>query len=94
MERRYSAELSDGQVKKLLANNTKLKTYTKGEAESIVNNIISNYLDFGEKYGVLSGKTRKQAIEMLWRGLNTADLSWRACTMIRIARRTSIPWDC
>lgn len=73
MERRYSAELSDGQVKKLLANNTKLKTYTKGEAESIVNNIISNYLDFGEKYGVLSGKTRKQAIEMLWRGLNTAD---------------------
>lgn len=73
MERRYSAELSDGQVKKLLANNTKLKVYTKAEAESIVNNIISNYLDFGEKYGVISGKTRKQAVEMLWRGLNTAD---------------------
>lgn len=73
MERRYSAELSDGQVKKLLANNTKLKVYTKAEAESIVNNIISNYLDFGEKYGVISGKTRKQAVEILWRGLNTAD---------------------
>ena len=72
-EKRYFAQLTDGQVKKLLANHTKLKVYTKAEAEGIVNNIISNYLDFGEKYGVISGKTKQQAIEMLWRGLNTAD---------------------
>lgn len=71
--KKYFAELTDGQVKKLLADNTKLKVYSKVEAEGIVNNIISNYLDFGEKYGVISGKTKKQAIEMLWRGLNTAD---------------------
>ncbi len=84
-ERRYFAELSDGQVKKLIADNSKLKVYTKAEAEGIVNNVVSNYLDFGEKYGVLSGKTRNQAVEMLWRGLNTADAGKQLSVALDIA---------
>ena len=70
---KYFYELTDGQVKKLLANSTKMKVYSKVEAESIINTVLEDYMGFGARYGYLSGKTKAEAVEMLWRGLNTAD---------------------
>ncbi len=69
----YFYELTDGQIKKMLADHTKFKVYSKVEAEQVINDILSNYMTFGDKYGVLRGKAKSEVIEMLWRGLNTAD---------------------
>ena len=69
----YFYELTDGQVKKLLANSTKMKVYSKVESEGIINDILGNYMSFGDVYGVLSGKSKAEVIDMLWRGLNTAE---------------------
>ncbi len=54
---KYFYRLSDGQVKKALANYTKFKVYTRADAEGIINNVLGNYMSFGESYGVISGKT-------------------------------------
>lgn len=70
---KYFYELTDGQVKKLLANKTKMKVYSKVEAEQVINTILDNSLGIGEKYGKLVGKSKAEVIEMLWRGLNTAE---------------------
>ena len=69
----YYYQLSKGQIKKLLADNTKRKVYSKVESEQIINTIISESLGVGEKYGRLVGKAKAEVIEMLWRGLNTAE---------------------
>lgn len=69
----YFYELTDGQIKKLLANSTKMKVYSKVEAEQVINTILDNSLGVGEKYGKLVGKSKAEVIEMLWRGLNTAE---------------------
>lgn len=69
----YFYELTDGQVKKLLANSTKMKVYSKVESEGIINDILGNYMSFGDVYGALSGKSKAEVIDMLWRGLNTAE---------------------
>lgn len=71
--KKYFYELTDGQIKKLLADNTKRKVYSKVESEQIINTIISESLGVGEKYGRLVGKAKAEVIEMLWRGLNTAE---------------------
>ena len=70
---KYFYELTDGQVKKLLADKTKMKVYSKVEAEQVINTILDNSLGIGEKYGKLVGKSKAEVIEMLWRGLNTAE---------------------
>ncbi len=57
--------LSDGQVKKKVANITKLKVYSKVEAESIINSILETNLNL-EDYSVrISGKTKADAIAFL-----------------------------
>ena len=68
-----------------IANNTKFKIYTKEDAESIINNVLSNYMAFGEKCGDISGKTKKQVIEMLWKGLNSADPGYQSSVALNIA---------
>lgn len=68
----YFYELSDGQVKKLLANYTRRKVYNKVEAEEIITTVVGSYLSFGDAYGTISGKSKAEVIDMLWRGLNTA----------------------
>lgn len=68
----YFYELTDGQVKKLLANYTRRKVYNKVEAEEIITTVVGSYLSFGDAYGTISGKSKAEVIDMLWRGLNTA----------------------
>lgn len=65
--------LSDGQIKKLIANNTHYKVYSKVDAERIINNVLSQYMAFGEKYGEISGKSKAEVIDLLWKGLNSAE---------------------
>lgn len=81
----YFYELTDGQVKKLLANSTKMKVYSKVESEGIINDILGNYMSFGDVYGVLSGKPKAEVIDMLWRGLNTAEPGRRAKVALDVA---------
>ena len=71
--KKYSYDLSEGQIKKLIANNTRTKVYTKAESEKIINTIISESLGVGDKYGTLRGKAKAEVVSMLWRGLNTAE---------------------
>ena len=81
----YFYELTDGQVKKLLANSTKMKVYSKVESEGIIHDILGNYMSFGDTYGVLSGKSRAEVVDMLWRGLNTAEPGRRAKVALDVA---------
>ncbi len=81
----YFYELTDGQVKKLLANSTKMKVYSKVESEGVINDILGNYMSFGDVYGVLSGKSKAEVIDMLWRGLNTAEPGRRAKVALDVA---------
>lgn len=81
----YFYELTDGQVKKLLANSTKMKVYSKVESEGIIHDILGNYMSFGDTYGVLSGKSKAEVIDMLWRGLNTAEPGRRAKVALDVA---------
>ncbi|HRF69887.1 MAG TPA: hypothetical protein PKV66_00490, partial [Candidatus Pelethenecus sp.] len=82
---KYFYNLSDGQVKKLVANNTKFKKYTKVDAESIINNILSSYMNFGDKYGEIRGKSKQELVEILWRGLNTSDKDTQGIVALDIA---------
>lgn len=81
----YFYELTDGQVKKLLANSTKMRVYSKVESEGIIHDILGNYMSFGDTYGVLSGKSRAEVVDMLWRGLNTAEPGRRAKVALDVA---------
>ena len=77
--------LSDGQVKKKVANFTKLKVYSKVEAESIINSILETNFNL-EDYSVrISGKTKAEAIDVLWKTLNTADAGKRTGISLKIA---------
>lgn len=82
---KYFYQLTDGQIKKLIANNTKLKVYSKTDAEGIVNNVLGSYMAFGDKYGDLRGKSKREAVEMLWRGLNSADPGKQAGVALDVA---------
>lgn len=73
LSKKYHYELTDGQIKKLIADKTMRKVYSKVESEKIINTILSESLGVGEKYGSLTGRAKSEVIEMLWRGLNTAE---------------------
>ena len=73
LSKKYHYELSAGQIKKLIADKTMRKVYSKVESEKIINTILSESLGVGEKYGSLTGRAKSEVIEMLWRGLNTAE---------------------
>lgn len=77
--------LSDGQIKKMLANSTRYKVYTKADAEGIINNVLQNYMSFGEKYGDMSGKTKAEVVDMLWKGLNSAKPGYQMSVALNIA---------
>lgn len=84
-EKKPYYKLTRGQLKKIIANNTKYKVYNLADSETIINNVLSNYMSFGDKYGELSGKTKKQVIDMLWKGLNSADPGYQMNVAINIA---------
>lgn len=71
-EKPYSYKLSDGKVEKQSPYSYVRKVYSKKETEGIINDVLSNYLSFGDTYGELSGKSKKDVINMLWERLNTA----------------------
>ena len=71
-EKPYSYKLSDGKVEKESPYSYVRKVYSKKETEGIINDVLSNYLSFGDTYGELSGKSKKDVINMLWERLNTA----------------------
>lgn len=73
---RYS--LSRGQVAKDRANNSKMKVYSKIEAEKLINEIIAEKLNIGDKFGTLRGKSKAQAINQMFIALNSADAGYRS----------------
>ncbi len=77
--------LSDGQVKKKVANFTKQKVYSKVEAERVINSILDSNLGF-EDYDIsISGKNKAEVIDVLWKTLNTADSGKRTGISLKIA---------
>lgn len=80
---RYS--YSKGQVEKIKARFTKDKSYSKADAEKVVNTILGEYLVFENYDGDISNKTKEQIIEELWIGLNSKVEGERAGVAINIA---------
>ncbi len=84
-EDRVVGGLTRGQRAKFVANNTKLKVYSKTDAVDIINSIIDERLVLGDKYGTLSGKTKSEAIDMLFRQLNATTEGYRGTAALHIA---------
>ena len=57
---------------KKYANANLDKGYSHKDAQRIINTVVSSFANFGDRYGVLAGKTNQEAEQMLWKGLNTA----------------------
>ena len=71
-DRKFYYEMSKGEIKKLLANNTRVRVYSKKDVEKVVNTILASYMSFGDRYGALSNKDKTQVVDSLWQALNTA----------------------
>lgn len=78
-------KVSGGKVRKVIADNTRMKVYSRAESEQIVNQIVSENLSFGELYGSLQGKSRREAIDLLWNGLNSADVGEQGKVALDVA---------
>ena len=76
---------SKGQIAKYVADHSKLKSYSKTDAEKIINTIVAEKLNFGERYGELKGKTKEEVVLKLWHALNTANEGYRAGVALDIA---------
>ena len=87
--RRYSLDneykYSKGQVSKIKAEYSKLKSYSKVDAEKVVNTIVADKLSFGNKYGEISNKALSQVTDTLWQVFNTKDAGYRAGVAMDIA---------
>ncbi len=77
--------LSRGQRAKFVANNTRLKVYSKAEAAEVINSIIDERLVLEDKYGSLSGKSKAEVVDMLFRQLNSAKDGYRGTVALNIA---------
>ena len=71
---------TDGQAAKDHADRNYGKIYTKKDAREIISAALTEHLTFEEDgvFGNLVGKSRDQAIEVLWKGLNSAEEGKRA----------------
>lgn len=78
-------KVSGGKVRKVIADNTRMKVYTRAESEQIVNQIVSEKLSFGELYGTIGGKSKNEVVDMLWSGLNSADIGERGKVALDVA---------
>ena len=72
-DHKFYYEMSRGEIKKLLANNTRMRVYAKKDIEQIINTVLDSYMSFGDKYGTLSNKNKAQVVDSLWQALNTAE---------------------
>lgn len=72
---------------RFVANNTGMRVYSKAEAADVINSIIEERLVFDEigMYGELRGKDRQEAIDYLFRKLNTVKEGYRGGVALRIA---------
>ena len=77
--------LTKGQRAKFVANNTKLKVYSKSDAVDVINSIIEERLVLGDKYGTLAGKNKAEVIDMLFRQLNATTEGFRGTAALHIA---------
>ena len=77
--------LTRGQRAKFVANNTQMRVYSKAEAAEVINSIIDERLVFDDKYGSLSGKSRAEVIETLFRKLNSTKEGYRIGVALNIA---------
>ena len=55
-----------------------MKVYSKIEAEKLINEIIAEKLNIGDKFGTLRGKNKAQAINQMFVALNSADAGYRS----------------
>lgn len=78
-------QISKGQVNKLVANGTRMKVYSKMDAERIIVNVLNNQMDFEDKYGDLSGKSREEVISQLWQAMNSAEENKQLSVALDIA---------
>ncbi len=78
-------KLSEGQIKKRIANFTQKKSYSKIEAEQGINSILNEFMSFNERYGSLIGKSKAEAVDMFWKGLNTAEAGKRGKVALEVA---------
>lgn len=78
--------LSNGEIRKLVANYTRAKVYSRKETEMSINNLIE---ELGELFTTekisLKGKSKEEAIQMLWQGLNTVDSQDRQAFAEKVA---------
>ena len=66
------ASLSNGEIRKLAANYTRDKVYSRKETQIAINDILADISGlFTDEKVSIKGKTKEQAIQMLWQGLNT-----------------------
>ena len=72
-DHKFYYEMSRGEIKKLLANSTRMRVYAKKDIEQIINTVLDSYMSFGDKYGTLSNKNKAQVVDSLWQALNTAE---------------------
>ncbi len=85
-DNRVVGGLSKAQRAKFVANNTKLKVYSKADAEVIINDIIADRLNIDERYVAnLTGKSKTQAIDYLFKQLNGANEGYRGTVALKIA---------
>ncbi len=75
---------SKGQINKKLAEHTRYKVYSKVETERAFNTILDNL--YFDNYDIkITGKTKAEAIDRLWNGLNTIDEGKRGSFALRLA---------
>jgi hypothetical protein len=65
---------SEGELQKYVANKTKERVYSKSDAESLINEIVKQRLDFGDRYGAgfKNSKSLDNAVNAMWIALNRA----------------------
>ncbi len=64
--------LSQGEMKKIVANHTRDKVHSRKETQIAINDILADLSDlFTDEKVTIKGKTKEEVIQMLWQGLNT-----------------------
>jgi len=77
--------ISKGLQKKNDAKNTRMKVYSKIEAEKAINNILSDSHTSSAVFKSLAGAKKSEIVEKLWIALNTKDEGYRAGIALQIA---------
>lgn len=83
----FSRKPSDGVAIKNDADAERLRVYTKKDAAEIISHVVGEYMFFENdgSYGQLVGKPLREAIDALWRGLNSAEPGMQGGVALDIA---------